>query len=56
MLSVLLNVQEGSRYVHEAHKYNLALCLIPLHSTISGPPCRLVAMLDLVLEILSFLL
>lgn len=56
MLSTFLNVQEGSRYVHEAHGLNFALCLVPLCSTISIPPCRWMATLHLVLAVLSFLL
>lgn len=56
MLSVFLNVQEGSRYVQEAHGHNFALCLVPLCSTISIPPCRWMATLHLVLEVFSFLL
>lgn len=53
MLSIFLNVQERSRYIHEVHEHNLALWLVPLRSS---PPCRFLAMLDLALEIPSFLL
>lgn len=50
MLFLFMNVQDGSN-TNKAHKHSFVLCLVPFCSAISSPPCRFMAVLDLILGI-----